>query len=51
MPVILPSAAWRAWLGEEAASEEELRALLAVYPAALMRACPGDIRLGNVRSQ
>ena len=34
MPVILPSAA----CGEEAASEEEPRALLAVYPAALMPA-------------
>jgi hypothetical protein len=41
MPVTLPPIAWRACLGEEVASEEELRALLTVYAAALMPAYLG----------
>ena len=50
MPVILPSAHWRAWLGEEPAPAEELQALLQPYPADLMRAYPVDMRVGNVRN-
>lgn len=40
MPMILTPIAWRAWRGEEAASEEEFRAPLAVYLAALMPPTP-----------
>ena len=38
MPVILPSDAWRRWLGDDAADIEELLAILQQpYPAELMR--------------
>jgi putative SOS response-associated peptidase YedK len=50
MPVILPPAAWRLWLGEEGASPDELLALLAPYPAELMRAYPVGRRVGNVKN-
>ena len=33
MPVILPSETWPAWLGEEPADADQLKALLAPYPA------------------
>jgi putative SOS response-associated peptidase YedK len=33
MPVILPPEAWPAWLGEEPADADRLKALLAPYPA------------------
>jgi len=33
MPVILPSEAWPAWLGEEPADVPQLKALLAPYPS------------------
>jgi putative SOS response-associated peptidase YedK len=50
MPVILPKAAWRVWLGEEAASPAELLALLQPYPAELMRAYPIGAAVGNVKN-
>ena len=50
MPVILAPEVWRLWLGEEEASREELLALLAPYPAELMRAYPVGPRVGNVRN-
>ena len=50
MPVILAPEVWRLWLGEEEASREELQALLAPYPAELMRAYPVGPRVGNVRN-
>jgi putative SOS response-associated peptidase YedK len=50
MPVILPKQAWSLWLGEDAATSEELLALLVPYPAALMRAYPVGQRVGNVRN-
>ena len=50
MPVILPPAAWRVWLGEEAADANDLLNLLRPYPAELMRAYPVDVRVGNVRN-
>jgi len=50
MPVILPPAAWRAWLGEEGAGPDELLALLLPYPAELMRAYAVGQRVGNVKN-
>jgi putative SOS response-associated peptidase YedK len=39
-PVILPPETWPAWLGEEPAEPAELQAMLAPYPAELMRCWP-----------
>jgi putative SOS response-associated peptidase YedK len=50
MPIILPPAAWPIWLGETAASPAGLLALLAPYPAELMRAYPIGSRVGNVKN-
>ena len=50
MPVILPRGAWPRWLGEEEAGPDELLALLAPYPAELMRPYPIGPRVGNVRN-
>jgi putative SOS response-associated peptidase YedK len=50
MPVILPPAAWPLWLGEAEASPQELLALLAPYPAELMRVYPIGPAVGNVRN-
>jgi putative SOS response-associated peptidase YedK len=50
MPVILPRAAWRRWLGEEGAEADDLLRLLQPYPADLMRAYPVASRVGNVRN-
>jgi putative SOS response-associated peptidase YedK len=50
MPVILPSEAWRVWLGEEPADPEELLDVLRPFPAELMRAYPVGPRVGSVRN-
>ena len=50
MPVILPQAAWSTWLGEEVAAPEQLKALLAPYPADDMTMWPVSTRVGNVRN-
>ncbi|MCW2239591.1 SOS response-associated peptidase [Azospirillum canadense] len=50
MPVILPSAQWPAWLGEEPVSDETLRSLLRPYPAPEMRMWPVSRDVGNVRN-
>ncbi len=50
MPVILPSEAWPLWLGEAAASPQDLRALLRPCPAALMRAYRVGPAVGNVKN-
>jgi putative SOS response-associated peptidase YedK len=50
MPVILAPTHWRAWLGEEPATAEELLASLRPYAAELMRASPVDVRVGNIRN-
>jgi putative SOS response-associated peptidase YedK len=50
MPVILPKAAWPLWLGDAEASPDELLALLAPYPAELMRAYPIGPAVGNVKN-
>jgi putative SOS response-associated peptidase YedK len=50
MPVLLGPAHWPAWLGDTAASETELSAMLRPYPGAAMTAWAVDRRLGNVRN-
>src|SRR6266480_3936147 len=51
MPVILPREKWATWLGEYEVDPDELRwMILRPYPAALMRAYPVDVRVGNVRN-
>ena len=51
MPVILPREKWATWLGEHEADPDELRwMVLRPYPAALMRAYPVDVRVGNFRN-
>ena len=50
MPVILPPAAWSAWLGEEPAVAAALKALLAPYPPGDMALWPVDKRVGDVKN-
>ena len=50
MPVILPPEAWSTWLGEAAADEVALKALLGPYPADRMTMWPVDKRVGNVKN-
>jgi putative SOS response-associated peptidase YedK len=48
MPVIVPPDRWPAWLGEAAAAEHELKAMLVPFPAERMAMWPVDRRVGNV---
>jgi len=50
LPIILSTAAWRAWLGEEEASEEQLSGAADGLPGRADAACPVDIRVGNARN-
>jgi putative SOS response-associated peptidase YedK len=50
MPVLLPPERWAAWLGETAASDAELKAMLKPYPGCDMTFWPVDRRVGNVRN-
>jgi putative SOS response-associated peptidase YedK len=50
MPVILPAAAWPAWLGETSASAAELKALLVPYPSEQMTYWAVDKKIGNVKN-
>jgi putative SOS response-associated peptidase YedK len=50
MPVILPSATWPLWLGEDAAEPEQLKAVLRPYPAEETTCWPVSTRFGNVRN-
>jgi putative SOS response-associated peptidase YedK len=50
MPVLLAPAHWPAWLGETAASETELSAMLRPYPGAAMSVWAVDRRVGNARN-
>jgi putative SOS response-associated peptidase YedK len=50
MPVLLGPDRWAAWLGETAASETELKAMLKPYPGGGMTYWPVDRRVGNVRN-
>ena len=50
MPVILPTATWREWLGEQPAEERQLKKVLVPYPAERMTMWPVDRRVGNVKN-
>jgi putative SOS response-associated peptidase YedK len=50
MPVLLPPARWAAWLGETAANQAQLKAMLKPYLGAAMAFWPVDRRVGNVRN-
>jgi putative SOS response-associated peptidase YedK len=50
MPVIVPPDRWPSWLGEAAVAENELKAMLAPFPAERMAMWPVDRRVGNVRN-
>ena len=50
MPALLPPDCWAAWLGETAASEHDLKALLKPYSGAAMDYWPVDRRVGNVKN-
>jgi putative SOS response-associated peptidase YedK len=50
MPVLLPPDRWAAWLGETAAPDRDLKAMLKPYPGAGMAFWPVDRRVGNVRN-
>jgi putative SOS response-associated peptidase YedK len=47
MPLVLAPEAWPQWLGEEAADEAQLKALLAPNPSEGMIAWPVSARVGN----
>jgi len=51
MPVILAPENWPAWLGEAPADPEQLKALLAPYPADDMDVWPVDRRVGDVKNK
>jgi putative SOS response-associated peptidase YedK len=51
MPVILGSEDWAKWLGEEPASQAELKAMLKPFPAERTAVWPVDRRVGNVNNE
>jgi putative SOS response-associated peptidase YedK len=51
MPVILAEKDWPKWLGEESATEEELKALLVPCPPDELKLWPVDKRVGNVKNK
>ena len=51
MPVVLAPASWPAWLGEVPVGPEELKSMLAPYPADDMAMWPVDRRVGNVKNK
>jgi putative SOS response-associated peptidase YedK len=51
MPVVLAPDCWDAWLGETAASGDELKALLKPHPPECMTLWPVSKRVGNVRNE
>lgn len=50
MPVVLAKQDWARWLGEEPASEADLKALLRPCPASAIKVWPVDRRVGNVKN-
>jgi putative SOS response-associated peptidase YedK len=50
MPVLLGPDRWASWLGEKAATDGELKAMLQPYPDVAMAFWPVDKRVGNVRN-
>lgn len=51
MPVILATAEWPKWLGEEPATDEELLAMLGASPDQVLKVWPIDKKVGNVRNR
>ena len=51
MPVILAPEKWPAWLGETETNAEQLKSLLAPYPADDVVIWPVDKRVGNVKNK
>ena len=51
MPVVLGEENWAAWLGEEPATHEQLKAMLAPFPAERMSAWEVGKEVGNVKNQ
>jgi putative SOS response-associated peptidase YedK len=50
MPVLLAPDRWAAWLGETAATADDLKAMLKPYPGEGLTFWPVDRRVGNVRN-
>ena len=50
MPVLIPAADWAAWLGETAATEDDLKTLLKPYSDDAMAYWPVDRKVGNVKN-
>ena len=50
MPVLLAADRWAAWLGETAATDADLKTMLAPYPGERMAFWPVDRRVGNARN-
>jgi putative SOS response-associated peptidase YedK len=50
MPVLVPPDRWAGWLGENAATDAELKAMLKPYPGAAMAYWPVERRVGNVKN-
>jgi len=50
MPVVLKPQAWPAWLGEQPATERDLKAMLAPSPSEDMVCWPVSQRVGNVKT-
>jgi putative SOS response-associated peptidase YedK len=52
MPVVLAADSWAKWLGEEAATPEELKALLSPCPDEALKVWPVNrTKIGNVRNK
>jgi putative SOS response-associated peptidase YedK len=50
IPVVLKPEVWPAWLGEQSAAVDDLKAMLAPYPADEMVCWPVSPRVGNVKN-
>ena len=50
MPVVLKPDVWPTWLGEQPATVNDLKAMLAPYPSDEMICWPVSTRVGNVRN-
>jgi putative SOS response-associated peptidase YedK len=50
MPAVLKPEMWPAWLGEQTATVQDLKAMLAPHPSAEMICWPVSTRVGNVKN-
>jgi putative SOS response-associated peptidase YedK len=51
MPVILAEQNWPPWLGEQTATDDELKTMLKPAPADQLKMWPVDRRIGNVKNE